>query len=321
MSVRRTIVLSVALGVILYLAFSIYAGASRMREALVGFHWATMAAGLALAGVNYVLRFAKWEIYLRRLGLRVPFGESLTIFLAGFSLTVTPGKVGEVLKSYLLRERHGIPIARTAPTVIVDRVTDLIALVALSLIGLEALGAGQRVVWIAAALVALFVVVGSSRRLMSGVIGLVGRAPVVGRFEAKLRELYGATADLLHPVPLISTTLISIAAWFAECLAFWLIVRGFPGVEASLDSCTFIYATMTIAGALAFLPGGLGVQEAGMVALLIKLTHGLSEPAAFAATFATRLCTLWFAVLVGVLALLKVGAPRTLPSQGPPPPA
>ena len=55
--------------------------------------------------------------------------------------------------------------------------------------------------------------------------------------------------------------------------------RTFPGAEASLKLCTFIYAAMTIAGALSFLPGGLGVQEGGMVALLVSTA--IPEPSTF----------------------------------------
>jgi uncharacterized protein (TIRG00374 family) len=63
---------------------------------------------------------------------------------------------------------------------------------------------------------------------------------------------------------------------------------------------------MTIAGALSFLPGGLGVQEGGMVALLVKTATGVGTATAAAATFITRLCTLWFAVAVGLVALTLV---------------
>ena len=83
-------------------------------------------------------------------------------------------------------------------------------------------------------------------------------------------------------------TLLSVVAWLCECVAFWLVLRGFEGTGASLKLCTFIYATMTIAGALSFLPGGLGVQEIGMVKLLVAQAHGVSEPMAAAATFITR---------------------------------
>ena len=49
--------------------------------------------------------------------------DSLLTFLSACVLTVTPGKVGEVLKSLLLFETHGVAVARTAPIVIAERVT------------------------------------------------------------------------------------------------------------------------------------------------------------------------------------------------------
>ena len=42
------------------------------------------ALGFALAATNYLLRFGKWELYLRRLEVRIPLSDSLKIFLSGF---------------------------------------------------------------------------------------------------------------------------------------------------------------------------------------------------------------------------------------------
>jgi uncharacterized protein (TIRG00374 family) len=300
----RTLALVAAAGALFYVAFACYTGLPKVLDSLRGYAWATAAGALALASLNYILRYFKWEVYLRTLGIRVPAGRSFGIFLAGFSLTVTPGKVGEVLKSYLLREAEGIPMARTAPIVVAERLTDLVALAALALIGVGALAGGERVAWVALALVGVALVCVASERLAHFVIDLVGAMPVVGKLAPKLREFYGATKELVAPKPLVVATLLSVLAWMCECVAFWLVLRGFAGVEASLKLCTFIYATMTIAGALSFLPGGLGVQEIGMVKLLVAQAHGVSEPTAAAATFVTRLCTLWFAVVVGVVALV-----------------
>jgi uncharacterized protein (TIRG00374 family) len=252
------------------------------------------------------LRYFKWELYLRVLGIRIPLLDSFTIFISGFSLTVTPGKVGEVLKAYLLREAHGVPMARTAPTVVAERLTDLIALALLALGGVGALGGGERVAYVALGLVALALLIVASEKLSHFAIDLVGAVPLVGKLAPKLREFYGATKILLAPGPLVLATLLSLAAWLAECLAFWLVLRGFPGATASLKLCTFIYATMTIAGALSFLPGGLGVQEIGMVKLLVAQARNVTEATAAAATFVTRVCTLWFAVLLGALGLVIV---------------
>jgi uncharacterized protein (TIRG00374 family) len=98
--------------------------------------------------------------------------------------------------------------------------------------------------------------------------------------------------------------LLSVISWFFECAAFWAVVNGFAGASVDIQAATFIYASMTVAGALSFLPGGLGVTEAGMLAMLEQLATGCGRSVAAAATFVTRLCTLWFAVLVGIVALL-----------------
>jgi uncharacterized protein (TIRG00374 family) len=105
-------------------------------------------------------------------------------------------------------------------------------------------------------------------------------------------------------MPLVLGVALSTVSWFFECAAFWAVVHGFAGASVDLQAATFIYASMTIAGALSFLPGGLGVTEAGMLAMLGELATGCGRSVAAAATFVTRLCTLWFAVIIGIAALL-----------------
>jgi len=123
------------------------------------------------------------------------------------------------------------------------------------------------------------------------------------QWKNALHEAYRATAALLKPGPLVISVLLSTLSWYFECVAFLVVVHGFPGAAIGNQAGTFIYASMTVAGALSFLPGGLGVTEAGMLALLGDLGTGTGRSVAAAATFVTRLCTLWYAVLVGLVAL------------------
>ncbi len=73
---------------------------------------------------------------------------------------------------------------------------------------------------------------------------------------------------------------------------------GWTGIELNIFFAMFTYALAMLAGALSFLPGGLGGAEAVMMALL--LFKGVPEPLAIAATIVIRLTTLWFAVVLGV---------------------
>jgi len=299
----RRVVLGVGAGIAVYVGFSIWANAREVGVALAHFAWSAALLGLGLAAGNYAVRWVRWEYYLRRLGIRIAARDSVLVFLAGFALTVTPGKLGEAVKALLLRQSHDIPAARTAPIVIAERITDLIALLVLALVGVFSFEVDRRFLAAAAIAVGLGLAVIGSETLAGWLFGLIERIPRLARLTPKMREFHNAATTLLKPGPLVVTTALSVGSWFLECLAFWVVVRGFPGAQLSLRAGTFIYASMTVAGALSFLPGGLGVTEAGMLALLGTFGTGIGRGTAAAATFVTRACTLWFAVAIGLAAL------------------
>jgi len=297
------VILGVGAGIAIYVGFTIWANAREVGAALSHFAWSAALLGAALAAGNYGVRWLRWEYYLRRLGIRIAVSDSVLVFLAGFALTVTPGKLGEAVKALLLRQSHDIPAARTAPIVIAERITDLIALLLLALAGVFTFEVDRRFLAAGAIAVGLGLAVIGSETLAGWLFGLVERIPRFARLVPKLREFHGSATTLLKPGSLVVTTLLSAGSWFLECLAFWTVVRGFPGAGLSLQAGTFIYASMTVAGALSFLPGGLGVTEAGMLALLGTFGTGIGRGTAAAATFVTRACTLWFAVAIGLGAL------------------
>jgi uncharacterized protein (TIRG00374 family) len=122
---------------------------------------------------------------------------------------------------------------------------------------------------------------------------------------------------MVAPRNLVVPTLLSIGAWSLECLALWVILRGF-GQETGVALCFFFYATSTLAGALVPVPGGLGVTEGALQGQMIEIGH-VSKPQAMAAMMLVRFATLWFAVLVGFvsLSLLKKRHPGLLAAGEP----
>jgi uncharacterized protein (TIRG00374 family) len=300
------LVAGVVAGVAIYVGFSVWADVGKVGEALKAFEWRYLLFACLLAAGNYAVRFLRWHYYLRVVGVgdKVSVRDSAQVFLAGFALTVTPGKLGEAVKAALLRASHGITIARTAPIVIAERVTDLLALLLLALVGVFSFDVDRRFLLAAAALVVGGVLVVSIDPLAKRAIAIAGRLPLVRRFAHRLDEFHSHTAAMLAPGPLVLATALGVGSWFLECLAFSVVVHGFPGATVGLRAATFIYAAMTVAGALSFLPGGLGVTEAGMLAMLVRFGTGIDRGTAAAATFLTRAATLWFAVALGLPALV-----------------
>jgi uncharacterized protein (TIRG00374 family) len=287
------------------------------------FAWWTFAATIGLALANYAIRYLRWALYLRFCAIQVPVASRAGVFVAGLSLAITPGKVGELVKSYLLRELHGVPITKSAPIVIAERVTDLTALVALALVGVAIYGVAVGATIASAAVVTAGLVILSWPRVARGIIHLATRPAFARRFRDRILEVYDGITALCRPARLATATAIGGVGWLCECVGFALIVEGFPGASIDVGLAMLIYAVTTIVGALSFLPGGLGITEGAMTLLLVQSAQGLDTPTAIAASVLCRLATLWFGVAIGLVAMAWTRRripPSPSPAADPPEP-
>ncbi len=304
---RRTLYAIVA-GALLYAVAMVYFDARTIGAQLRDYPWWRFVAALGLSSINYLLRFAKWELSLRWLDVRTTApglsrGRSLVVYLAGLSMSISPGKLGEVLRSALLKASDGVPFSRTAPIVVADRITDLIALVVLSLLGVSRFREYLPVVVATAVLVALGVVLLGTPRILHPLLRRVAGLPGIGGLAARAELLVDSAAVVLRLRPLLLLAMLSVVGWGLECVGFWLIVGGFAGTEASLTLCAFLWSIGTLVGALSFLPGGLVAAEGSLAVATAKLVVGASAPMALAATLLGRIATLWYGELVGGVAL------------------
>jgi uncharacterized protein (TIRG00374 family) len=299
---RRVLAVTLV-GVLLYGLFAVYTGVQQIGSSLARFHALALLAALSLACFNYLLRFAKWQYYLAQLDIRgVPWLDSLLVFLTGFVLTITPGKVGEVFKSAVLAKTHGIAMERTASIVIADRLTDVIGIVLLIVAGGATFPKGLP--WAVAGVVAvsvglLFILWQTPARALCD--RLEARGGKLGAAVPKLRHALDSLRVLARPSVLVVPALLSVCAWGAEGTALYVLLRGFEQ-QVTLPLAAIVYASATLAGALVPVPGGLGVVESLLRAGLLEWGHVEQGPAT-AAMILVRLATLWWAVVVGFLAL------------------
>ncbi|MEM9380752.1 MAG: lysylphosphatidylglycerol synthase transmembrane domain-containing protein [Planctomycetota bacterium] len=319
----RRLLVAVVLGLAVYAALALWADLDGLGAALAAIPWWAPVAACALSLVNYAVRFPRWQRYLTITGSRVRGAESARIYLAGLALTVSPGKVGEALKSWLLRDADGTPLATSAPIVLAERVTDLLGF--LVLIGLTA-RAGEHA-WIALAtlgLAAAVLLLVASRRVAHAVTEVAGRLPVVGARAAQLEEALDSAQRLLAPRELPIATLLAALGWFCECVGCWILVQSVLPADApastalGLAGVTYAFALSAVAGAVVVIaPGGLGVTEGLLTGLLeggYRAAAVAATPAratALSVTLVARLCTLWFAMGVGLIALQLQRRART----------
>jgi len=307
---RNKIIVSVLLGLAVVVVLGLLSDIGQVGQSFSTFNWAMLPAVLGFTLLNYVLRWAKWDYYLRRMdmGQNVGYGDSGLLFTSGMVMAVTPGKVGEVLKSYLLKRINGTPISASAPIVLAERVTDGLAMLLLMGFGLTLYAPARPAFFALLVLAVAGLLVLQSRALVLWIAERMRKLPYGQKIVPRLLTAYDSSQRLLSLRILLPSTLISLLSWFGECVAFYYVLRGL-GVPESfllLQQATFVFAASTLFGLISFLPGGLGVSEASSTGLLVLLIPMASGPAT-TATIIIRFCTLWFGVTLGAIALAIFG--------------
>lgn len=297
---------SVALSALGYLVFVFLGGWREVSIAVAQVGTVGLAIALLLSLVNYALRFARWQLYLRMLAHRIEWFPSLRIYLAGFALTTTPGKAGEAFRGVLLK-RYGVPYPDSFAAFFSERLSDLAAIVLLALLGLTLYPDARPLIYLGAALAGAGFLILSSRKILAGIEGMIAGRARGGKWLGHAFEVARQAQRCHRPTVLPAAMALSLTGWAAEALAFQLILH-WMGIETTFAFAAFVFALSMLAGALSFTPGGLGSTEGVMAALLIW--HGVSPADAIAATVLIRLTTLWFAVGLGTLIALLIGGNR-----------
>jgi glycosyltransferase 2 family protein len=294
------------LGLAVVIGLALLADLRAVAGLLHSFQWRYAPAILGLTLVNYGLRFVKWHYYVRLVGARqLAWTHSLRIFVAGFPLALSPGKLAEPMKAVWLNQASGVPVARGVPVVAAERISDGLAVLLLSTLGVLAYPQyWPGFVVVLAGLLGI-VVISQVRPLALWLLGLGQRLPGISRFSSHLREFYEGSYQLLGPRSTLLAVALGTVSWLAEGIGFYLVLRGLglPASASMLGIAVFVLSFATIVGAVSSLPGGLGAAEASIAGLL-ALTLAAPADIAAAATLLIRFFTLWFGVALGLGVLL-----------------
>ncbi len=295
-NLRKKLFISLAIAAVIGVAFSLYANVGELRQTIATFSYDIIPVILALSLANYLIRFIRWQFYLKALKIEVPRSESFGVFMSSLAMSVTPGKMGELLKSYFLKALNSVPISKSAPIVLAERLTDLLSLLIIAMVGAYSIGHDKKLIIIFGMIFILSIAVISNRSLSMRIIRYMNRMPIIAKWTKEIETAYESSHTLLTGKVLAVSMLLGLIAWFAECVGFLFVLDGVD-VHLTLLSASFISSFSTVVGAVSFLPGGLGATDTSLAGLLIFAK--IPKDAAVAATFIIRGATLWFAVIIG----------------------
>ncbi|MEM1114838.1 MAG: lysylphosphatidylglycerol synthase transmembrane domain-containing protein, partial [Pseudomonadota bacterium] len=254
---------------------------------------------LGLSLVNYGFRGLRWHIFARRLGLPTTVAQDMRHFLGGFAMSVTPGRVGELVRMRWLRRETGWAFERTAPLALIDRAADLLAMALILAVAilLSAAGIAGAIPVVIGALAVAYIA--TRPKLLAACATLTYRATgLEKRLFARVRTASKSLAKFSNPSLLAVAAGLGLIGWFAEGYAFHLLLT-WMDADIGLWHAVAIFVFATLAGGLTGAPGGVGGAEGAMI-LLLGL-EGIPLDVSIPATLIIRVTTLWFAILIGFI--------------------
>lgn len=262
-----------------------------------------------LAAVVYYsafpLRGLRWRLILRNVGFgqggdgQLPSPWTLGRFMAmgWFANCILPAKMGDAYRAFLAKRAMGTSFSKTAGTVLAERVIDVMVvfllLAASSLVVLRSTQAEAafRIVLVGLALV-LIVALGLA--VMARLGGFIQRL-LPHRFQDIYQLFHEGTFRSFRNLPAI--VVLSIAVWLAEAGRVYLVSRS---LGFSLDPALILFVALTEAllVGLPLTPGGLGVVEAGLAAILML---AVSKEQAASVALLDRSLSYWSILAFGAL--------------------
>jgi len=277
---------------------------------------AWLLPGVAVYFLAVWARAWRWHYLLRPLKA-IPTRSMFPIVCIGYmGNNIYPARAGELLRAYVLRRRHAVPISASLATILVERVFDGVVMLGFvflnlgELAGLNAysgfIGSIEQVaIWGAVvflAAVAVFLIMAAQPERSARLIGWFIDRLIPDRSRAGVRgfveRFLGGLASLRSPADVGMVLSTSVVIWLLETGKYWFVMHAFP-FQVSFFALMLMNGIVNLTTTLPSAPGYVGTFDAPGIALLTS--YGVAPEVAAGYTLGLH-GALWLPItLVGAL--------------------
>ena len=289
----------------LYATFIIASDINTISDKISSFKIEFLPIIVSLVTCGWFVLFTRWHLLLVNSKIFIPKKSSFVIYLSGIGLSIIPGRIGELIKSQLLKTKFGVPRSKTVPIIILEQLYTLIGLVVISFFGIWFFELGAYVLGIfTAGLVFAFILI-SSRKIFNKLIVILEKRKFTSKFAEPLSSSYDTIKKSMRGPIVFYASALTVIFWLLEAITVYFVLLSF-----GIDYIEFlvvipIYTTSLMLGFLSFLPMGLGVVE-GSLASFFSL-QGVEVSLSLTLVVVIRLFTRWYSVAAGFVALRLSG--------------
>ena len=300
---RLILVLVAVVGI--YAIFLFISDFSIISEKISNFKINYLPLILFLVSASWVPIIVKWHFLLKNCEIHVPLKKSIAVFFAGVAFEITPGQIGSLIKSQLLKTSSNIPRTKTVPIIVAEKVYDLIGAILASIIGIIILGMDFYLIIIAILALAVIFFFMFYRPASEIFFKRITKTKFFSKYVDNMSEFHAIIQKSTNVKAVTICILLGVTYWFIISAAAYYILIAFDVNVLDYLTVLAIYTTSILLGAISFVPAGIGVAE-GSIAGLFTL-NGIDVSTALILSVMIRVLTLWFSVSVGFIALKFTG--------------
>jgi len=301
MKFDKKIVVIIIGSVGLYAFFLFLSDITILSKKSIDFKFEFLPVIFLLVTCSWIPVYIRWSLLLQNVNVKIPTKQNIAIFLSALALGMTPGKIGELIRSQLLKTKFGISRTKTAPLVYVEKLYDLVGAIIISISSLWFFPEAGYIIVVGIILLVIVFILIRNRNLFYKFSNLLFKFKKAEKFFGPILQSYEVIKNSTRGKIAIFASLLSISHWLIISLAVYFVLLAFGINNLNFLAVVTTYTTAIILGVMSFLPAGIGVAEGSLVGLLS--IQGLEISTTLVLVILIRFFTLWYAVIVGLVTM------------------
>jgi len=248
--------------------FILSSDVTKIQDNLKNMKFSYFILAIVLLVASNLVRVFRWHIFLKEIDNKVPFKANVVYYLAGFAFVLSPGRIGEVVRSPYLKRDYGIPISKTAPIVFVERFYDLLGVILVASAGLIFIEFEKTVLVFPLTLVFVIIVIFKNKRLLFGLFSKLSKIKFFKNIKTDFEESYNSVLKITKTKFLVLGISISTVTYLLQAISTYFLILGLNSF-ISLEEIFVVFSLSQIIAGLSLIPGGVGVFEGGLIGLFV----------------------------------------------------
>ena len=306
--ISKSIILIILL-ILIYVAFIVSSDITKINESIMKMKPSYLLIAVFFWTSGFLINSIRWHFFINEFTKKISFKQNIQYYLAGFAFVISPGGIGEIVRSPYIKRDYGVSISKTASIIFVQRIYDLIGLTIVLSIGLIFIDYSKTIILVPISILFFIILILKNKNKLLKLMNLVSKIKLFRNLDSNVEEIYDSIAKLLKAKFFILGCSISTISFIFYSTAVYFLITG---LDAYL-SFQEIMVISTISQLLAFIsliPAGIGVFEGGMIGLFTL--YGIDYETAITATILIRLITTGVVTVIGLYFLRIISKPKSI---------